>query len=193
MSTTRYIVDNQSGQTINGELIKPYKVYTALVTQSGSPSNEGLNSGELTIGVTYTINSYAEGDDFTNVGAPSNNNGVSFVATGTTPNSWNGGTTLVYNTGAPVVTVLENTLGDVWFTFLGNGTYGINNTNGWDVAKVWYGIPGIGDIAPINVNPGRTTMSFDGLNFMIVCYNNDYTSTINNQLINTPIEIRVYD
>ena len=33
---TKYIVNNKSGQTINGEpILRPYKVYTALLTQSG--------------------------------------------------------------------------------------------------------------------------------------------------------------
>ena len=49
MSTTKYIVNNLSGQTLNGDLtingdfiitgttnIRPYKVYTALLTQSGT-------------------------------------------------------------------------------------------------------------------------------------------------------------
>jgi hypothetical protein len=39
MSTTKYIVNNSPDQTINGEpILKPYKVYTALVTQSGTAS-----------------------------------------------------------------------------------------------------------------------------------------------------------
>lgn len=37
MSTTKYIVNNVSGQTINGESVqRPYKVYTALLTQEGT-------------------------------------------------------------------------------------------------------------------------------------------------------------
>jgi hypothetical protein len=174
--------------------MKPkYKVYTALLTQSGGSNNQTITSGDLTIGVTYQIiSSSGQPWDFTNVGAPNNDLGTYFVATGTIPNEWGAGE-LEYNAGAPVVTVLENTIGDIWFTFLGNGTYGINNTNGWDVTKVWYGTSGIGDTGSINVNPGRTTMSFEGTSFIIVCFNNDYTSAINGQLINTPIEIRVYN
>jgi hypothetical protein len=33
--STKYIVNNLSGQTINGQQLQPYKVYTALLTQSG--------------------------------------------------------------------------------------------------------------------------------------------------------------
>jgi len=173
------------------DTIRPYKVFTALLSQSGGWDNVLINEGELTLGVTYFIDDPA-GGDWTNVGAPNNDTGTYFIATGTTPNSWGDGA-LTYNAGAPVATVLENTIGDVWFTFLGNGTYGINNTNEWDITKVWYGTSGIGDTGSINVNPGRTTMSFEGTSFIIVCYNNDYTSAINGQLINTPIEIRVYN
>lgn len=42
----------------------------------------------------YFIQSYAEGDDFTNVGAPVNASGVTFKATGTTPANWSHGSVL---------------------------------------------------------------------------------------------------
>ena len=54
-----------------------------------------LNSGTLTIGEVYTIVDYQSGDDFTNVGADSNANGVEFVATGTTPATWTNGTIVI--------------------------------------------------------------------------------------------------
>jgi len=86
----------------------PYKVYRALLTQSGNDNPDSIISDLLTIGVTYTINnfnpSYTLGD-FTNVGAPNNNIGTSFVATGTTPNNWGTSIQLEFNTGAPVATV----------------------------------------------------------------------------------------
>jgi len=113
--------------------LKPkYKVYTALLTQSGGDNAVGLNSGSLTIGTTYFINDIQVGMDFTNVGAPNNNVGTYFVATGTTPNSWGvdiGAGVLIYDTGAPVVTVLENTIGNVWFTYDGVGYYNVNSNN----------------------------------------------------------------
>jgi hypothetical protein len=126
--TTKYIVNNVSGQTITGEpILKPYKVYTALLTQSGTDTEDSINSGLLTIGVTYKINDFSIDMDFTNVGAPNNDLYTSFVATGTTPNSWGEGATytLAYSAGAPVVTVLENTIGDIWFTYLNVGSYGL--------------------------------------------------------------------
>jgi hypothetical protein len=107
--------------------IPKYKVFTALLTQNGeSPNSQGLNTGSLNIGVTYVIgNTNNDTIDFTNVGAPNNNNGTSFIATGTTPNSWgddNEGS-LTYDTGAPVVTVLENTIGNIWFEYASSGQY----------------------------------------------------------------------
>ncbi len=51
-------------------------------------------SGTLDIGYRYLINNYVSGDDFTNVGAPSNATGVEFVASGTTPAVWTNGSSL---------------------------------------------------------------------------------------------------
>jgi hypothetical protein len=109
-----------------------YKVYTALLTQSGGDDPLSISEGTLTIGVTYYINDTVIDMDFTNVGAPNNNVGTYFVATGTNPN-W--GTNpleaaiLFYNTGAPVVTVLENTIGNIWWTYVDIGEYNINSTS----------------------------------------------------------------
>ena len=108
---------------------RPYKVYTALLTQSGDDNqNVFISSGLLTIGVTYLIDEIIAGTpDFTNVGAPNNNQGTYFVATGTTPNSWGDEVTLVYVAAAPVATVLENTIGNIWFTYQDAGVYVVNS------------------------------------------------------------------
>jgi hypothetical protein len=108
--------------------VLPYKVYTALLTQSGGddPLFWEFGSGPLTLGATYQIDGTDGGTvDFTNVGAPSNEMGTSFVATGTTPNSWGirDSGSLSTNGGAPVVTVLENTIGNIWFTYDAVGIY----------------------------------------------------------------------
>jgi len=47
-----------------------------------------LTSGTLTIGKRYRLKDFIAGDDFTNVGAASNADGVEFIATGTTPTTW---------------------------------------------------------------------------------------------------------
>lgn len=132
MATTRYIVNNVSGQTINGEYILPkYKVYTALLTQSGGDNPDSTYSGDLVIGRTYQIYNLgsAAGYDFTNVGAPNNDLNTWFVATGTTPNSWGFDVCLNYNSGAPVVTVLENTIGNIWFNYRNTGGYNMNSNS----------------------------------------------------------------
>lgn len=102
-----------------------YKVYTALISQTGEGSQpDTMDAGPLTVGVTYTISNYTGNDDFTNVGAPSNATGVSFVATGTTPANWSSSSTLDLNLSAPVVnSELQNTIGNIWFEYDQDGVY----------------------------------------------------------------------
>jgi hypothetical protein len=194
---TKYIVNNLSGQTIGGNLIidgdititgttniKPYKVYTALLTQSGGSNGQTIGLPPLTIGVTYTILSASPNDDWTNVGAPNNEIGTSFVATGTTPNYFDGGE-LEYNTGAPVVTVLENTIGNVWFTYNNEGVYGINSGGLFFENKSW----------SINVLISQASIySFlEWRDFNEFRINTINGTPANELLLNTPIEIRVYN
>ena len=196
MSTTRYIVDNQSEQTINNEpILRPYKVYTALLTQSGGDSILEITTGDLTIGVTYEIYEAAggaEGFDFTNVGAPNNNFETFFVATGVTPNSWgNANVGLRYNEGAPVVTVLENTIGNIWFTYSGVGDYYLYSDNQFTLNKTWY-------TRCIDIGtggPAYRARLFDSedLNSMNIQSEIDVDTPSNDILYKVPIEIRVYN
>jgi hypothetical protein len=111
----------------------PYKVFTALLTQSGvdfyiNNSTDGIEP--FIVGVTYYIDeNNSPTANFTNIGAPNNNVGTYFIATGTTPQSWGNGeyVNLRYNTGAPVATVLENTIGNIWFSYVDPGVYIINS------------------------------------------------------------------
>jgi hypothetical protein len=107
--------------------LRGYKVYTALLTQSGGDNPESFTSGSLSIGRTYEITDYQLGDDFTNVGAPSNASGVKFVAIGDTPSVWTNSSELSWNYGAPLVTVLENTIGNIWWTYGNVGSYSVNS------------------------------------------------------------------
>jgi hypothetical protein len=111
--------------------VKPYKVFTALLTQSGSDgAAQGISASPLTVGATYYIeDNGGSGWDFTNVGAPDNNLFTYFVATGTTPNSWGIDGQLAYTPGAPVATVLENTIGNIWFTYAHIGGYCLNSNS----------------------------------------------------------------
>ncbi len=191
MATTKYIVNNVTGQTINGESILPaYKVYTALLTQNGGDNIQSISSGILTIGVTYRITDDTSNPDFTNVGAPNNNLDTYFVATGTTPNSW-GQAELQYNEGAPVVTVLENTIGNIWFTYNETGRYNVNSSslfitnktviitssffNSNDAANILF----MNEVVE-NTDSLLPFRTFDGF-------------PADSLLYNTPIEIRVYN
>jgi hypothetical protein len=84
-------------------------------------------SGLLTIGVTYEITTFETGDDFTNVGAASNANGVTFVATGTTPDDWTNGSELT-----DLSALVGNYLVDSDATFTTNllGAIVVNTTDG---------------------------------------------------------------
>jgi hypothetical protein len=108
--------------------IRPYKVYTALLIQSGVSSFELAIDVSLVTGITYEIIDNDDSTaDFTNVGAPNNTPGTFFVATGTTPNSWGNNSLgqLRYDLGAPVAIVLENTIGNIYFTYKEVGSYKI--------------------------------------------------------------------
>ncbi len=163
---------------------RPYKVYTALLTQNGGDNPLIIYEGDLTIGVTYSIDATLGPEyDFSNVGGPKYPENFPFVATGTTPNNW--GAELLYNTGAPVVTVLENTIGNVWFTYESTGLYSINTDNLIFLTENTF--------APtVTVSDGgspilyafSTNVPFDGKLFI---YGDE------GYLNNTPIEIRVYN
>ena len=151
---TKYIVNNLSGQTINGNITingnlsvtgvttGSLSTYKALLTQLGSQTGTtlngfgGLNDGFI-IGETYTIATYVSGDSFSNIANVTSGvidtTGCVFIATGETPTNWDNGSTLV-SSGNLVVTVLENNLGfDIeWdYGIFDEGIYfGVNSTTG---------------------------------------------------------------
>jgi hypothetical protein len=182
--------------TLNGVTgdLRPYKVYTALLTQTGGDAPTSIYSGELIIGATYTINdNLGSGWDFTNVGAPNNDLYTSFVATGTTPNSWGIDGQLDYNEGAPVATVLENTIGNVWFTYEGIGYYKVNSNVLFINNKTI-----VSNIESCIINAGYTNQIYTTLpdSSTINVYTSQGASiseSSDNQLQNKPIEIRVYN
>jgi hypothetical protein len=148
---TKYIVNNLSGQTIDGNITingnltvtgvttGNLATYKALLTQLGSQTGTTLNdfNDGLIIGETYTITDYVSGDSFSNVANVTSGvidtTGCEFIATGETPTNWSNGSTLV-SSGNLVVTVLENNLGfDIeWVEeIFGEGIYfGYNSTTG---------------------------------------------------------------
>ena len=185
----------------NGYEVKPYKVYTALLSQNYDGSDEQFqNTGTLVIGRTYYIlidQVDSPGYDFTNVGAPSNTLGVYFVATGTTPNSWGadeGGIDILrYNLGAPTVKVLENTIGNIWWTYNTTGIYEINSNGLFTTDKVQTSLTLWGDDASTPrfgiVQLNSTSIMY--LNVLDGTYS--FTDFIGGASNNTSIEIRVYN
>lgn len=176
--------------------MRGYKAFTALLTQSGESGENTFDSGVLTIGVTYWIGINSPGMDFTNVGAPNNNIGTYFIATGTTPNSWGnlsgtGNDTISYDPGAPVVNVLENTIGNIWFSYDAVATYGINSDNLFINNKTY-----ITNLTPTDTDYQRVY----GGNSFIIDINKLGITTLeipnimtDGLLNNTPIEIKVYN
>ena len=172
-----------------------YKVYTALLTQSGASDLEGISIGTLTVGRTYTINANSPGMDFTNVGAPNNLIGTKFVATGINPTSWGSGavSTLTYDLGAPEVVVLENTLSGVpTFEYLAVGSYAIR-LNGEFVTDKTFFIIGCGEDSSAS---GAFLLSQDLTtrpDRISIVTSAPLTDVATNDLLNkTPIEIRIY-
>jgi hypothetical protein len=172
--------------------VKPYKVFTALLTQNGNDDAQStISNVNLNIGVTYKIIDFggAKGYDFTNVGAPNNNENTYFVATGTTPNSWGTNVALGYVPAAPVVTVLENTIGNVWFTYNNPGIYYANLTEDFPVNNTFIATPSILTILDQN-GAGYSAFTSGGT---ITIVSVDSSSNADGILQNFPIEIRVYN
>lgn len=142
MGTTKYIVNNLTGQTISGDLTIEGNLnvngvitnnlpsYKALLTQTGVivGTNISVFNYSLIIGETYTISNYVASDDFSNVAnvvsGNINETGCVFIATGNTPSVWNNGSELT-SSGNLVVDVLENNLGFniFWYDDFAPGIY----------------------------------------------------------------------
>lgn len=188
--------NNQSGQTINGEsILRPYKVYSALVTQRGGSNPLSTISGPLTIGVTYNISQLNGQDDFTNVGTPINEINVIFVATGTTPNNWSSESILLYDTGVPTVKVLENTIGNFYFTYDSVGRYGCISVDALlTVGKIFVNVPIVGSSDQNSIIPiTLIDLTDNGTQFYFTSVPFGDTIPSDGLLWNTPIEIRVYN
>ena len=170
-----------------------YKVFTALLTQSGGV-NEVLeidgDGAPLIKGVTYYIGINPLNADLTIYGAPNNLPGTYFIANqnvAALPYTYD--LQLFYNEAVPVATVLENTIGNVWFTYETVGSYTINSLGLFTDNKTFELIntllafnSNIVGIKKINDNVLRITTG-----------EQNYNSPLDDVLNNTPIEIRVYN
>jgi hypothetical protein len=167
----------------------PYKVYTALLTQSGDSNilDLPLDLPQIEVGKTYLIVSTGVGEDWTLYGAINNNPGTRFVATGVADVITS---SLQLNTGAPVVKVLENTIGNIWFKINGYGDYNVNSSALFTASKlvVFFG-PSNNDES----TNSAITMEYSATTNSVIPFRTFRDgSLVNDQLINTPIEIRVY-
>jgi hypothetical protein len=166
---------------------RPYKVYTALVTQIDSVQTEV----PLVIGNTYVIYELLGSDDFSNIGFVSLN--VPFIATGTGPISWLNWTEVHNITHAePTAIVLENALGtDVVYSYIGSGSYRMACVGfGTNTQKVFT----TGHID--DTNEARIidfSVSDEGSILLLTRHFTGGTfATKDGLLYQTPIEIRVY-
>lgn len=175
-----------------GDTVRPYKVFTALLTQSGGNdprTMQGDGGGDIssaTKGTTVEIFSNSNNIDYSSIGAPNSNVGTYFILTqDITLSNLDIDTIFNINTGAPVATVLENTIGNVWFQYESTGVYSINNNNLIFLVENTFA-------QTVTVNDGGTPIlysfvanfPFDGKLFI---YGDE------GYLNNTPIEIRVYN
>ena len=102
---------------------------------------------------------------------------------------------LRYNTGAPVATVLENTIGNIWFTYNNIGIYGVNSDGLFTENKSFF----LGGSTFYNINEDSTFSSgfnFNTLTTSTIIINTVRTSAdtkYNDVLYKTSIEIRVYN
>jgi hypothetical protein len=171
----------------------PYKVYTALLTQSGGDDEQTISGGPVTQGVTYwVIDNDTPGSnwDFSNVGGPTYPFSGYFVATNSEIPISYFGSMVRYNTGAPVVTVLENTIGNIWFEYLNVGEYSINSDELFTLNKTTQFIN-----SSLGLDEGILTISNGGnTNSLIYLSSTDnIPERINGFFSHTPIEIRVYN
>jgi len=191
----------------------PYKVYTALLTQSGGSSvstTGSFNAGPgkdvegFYIGVSYEITANPNNADLSIYGASNNSVGTKFVSI------YNGNLSddnldvdviFSFNQGAPVVNVLENTIGNIWFENGGTGRYNVKSDSLFIVNRTFTSITNNIEITDesifttnVMINGVGTTNRIQVFTFR---YNVDggWNGAIasDDMLLNTPIEIRVYN
>lgn len=170
-----------------------YQLFTALLTQSGgdNPDSIGGNGGTLDKGYTYEIVTNPDNYDLTIYGAPNNNAGTSFICTVTVPTlPYTSSLELSVNYGAPRAIILENTIGDVYFTYYVNGVYKCNSNNLFGDEKTFVTISNPN--AAYTGTPGvcDTTVSLDSID--IKTYDSSFINQ-NDQLYLNSFEIRVYN
>ena len=98
-------------------------------------------------------------------------------------------TALLTQTGinAPVATVLENTIGNIWFTYNTIGEYQINSNGLFIIDKTWV-------VCPANTGQGDTNIvGVSDVNIIDLATSNSSNTLQDDLLSTTSIEIRVYN
>jgi hypothetical protein len=90
-------------------------------------SQDEQTSGTLTIGKSYRLKDWITSDDFTNVGAASNADGVEFTATGTTPTTWSNSSKVV-QIGCVAEYLPSGINSTQWVDTSGNNLHGTTST-----------------------------------------------------------------
>ena len=174
--------------------VRPYQVFTALLTQSGGdvPST-GSGDEYINSGVTYTITANPDNYDLTIYGAPNSNAGTSFIANQSANLPYTYSLTFSYNTGVPVAAVLENTIGNVWFNYIDIGLYNINSSGLFTNTKTINTIDQTGNISGINDQPYYVYCRGGVTNYLELIVLDTGLNGINGLLYDKLIEIRVYN
>lgn len=198
-----------SGVTYQSPLstLQPNRVWSALLTQTGPITYTGNTDtpyGGFIFNEIYTINSYASGDNFSNVAevitGTINTTGCQFRATGNTdtgyiiPTAWTGSS--LTSDGNMIVNVLENTLGfnisvdypaftiDGIVAFFGDSPLLTQRTKISAQSTIPFGfIP----IIPILL----TSIDAELLSGIMYVIDPSAGGLIGDSLYNTPVEIRV--
>jgi hypothetical protein len=129
-------------------------------------------------------------------GAPNNLVGTKFVSTisvNLTDENLDTSVVFAFNTGAPVVTVLENTIGNIWFTYSDVGSYAAKSNDLFTLNKTICSLAnsffgGAGDF-----NSNLIFYSSVAANNEITIISSQDGTLATDELSNTPIEIRVYN
>ncbi len=189
--------------------VAPYTVFTALVSQVGDSSSNSLSAGPVQEGVTYRLTGVSIASDFSNVGGPGAGEAVDdtyFIATNNeTPLDYGGGA-LAYDSGAPIVTVLENTIGNIWFEYGNDGRYYISSDDLFTQGRTFINGTSFINYSTFNVLLDLSSFGANlkrgyffeipsGVEDQISLYTLKDVATPGNGIIENPIciEIRVYN
>lgn len=139
-----------------------YKTYIAMLSARNIDGNTAQSEDKvLVVGETYVVEELKAGSDFSNVGYVSD--GVSFVATNTTPTVWSNDRVYCISDNPIVETILENTLGDIV----------------WDGSNGWYD----GILNGAFTQNKTVTPPFGDLTFMPIMVSNTYVPLANYQVV----------